>query len=151
MPAASENAAEAAAAEVANLDSDAGWREAAAELVASAREGGGTRSLVLLATRMARPEPDLARDAARRAWEPEPLLRMAGELATRAGVAAPLLALAMAAAARPRCWVGRAVERPGGVAAGPPGTGGGLGRRPAGLRRVAPCPHREVGRAGADR
>ncbi len=35
------------------------------------------------------------------AWEPEPLLRMAGELATRAGLAAPRVAVALAAAAGP--------------------------------------------------
>jgi len=35
-------------------------------------------------------------------WEPEDLVRMAGELATRAGLAAPRVALALAAAAGPR-------------------------------------------------
>ena len=191
---AEDDQAETAAAVVADLASDAGWREAAAVLVASVRAGDGARPIVRLATGMARPDPDLARDAARRerlahltglvlalpgddrrrrrstvngiaaalgadrslidlqqrlslgaldwrsppevrrvlieavgkcstrplqaealarrlqdaleadpgAWEPEPLLRMAGELATRAGVAAPRLALALAAAAGPR-------------------------------------------------
>jgi len=189
-----EGAARSAAAVLGDLSGDAGWREAAVTLVAAAREGSGTRPLVSLVTRMARPEPDVARDAARRerlgrlaelvlalpeevrrrlrptahgmaaalgadrtlidlqqrlrlgtldwrspadvrrvlieavgrcstrplqtealagrlrdtleadpgAWEPEPLLRMAGELATRAGGTAPLLALALAAAAGPR-------------------------------------------------
>lgn len=43
-----------------------------------------------------------ALDADPAAWEPEALLRMAGELATRAGRAAPRVAVAMAAAAGPR-------------------------------------------------
>ena len=195
----SENVARSAAAVVADLSSEAGWREAAAALVVAASEGGGTRPLVSLVTRMARPEPDLARDAARRerlgrlaelvlelpeeerrrlrptangmaaalgadrslidlqqrlrlrmldwrspadvrrvlieevgrcstrplqsealaerlrealeadpgAWEPEPLLRMAGELANRAGTTAPRLALTLAAAAGPRTGWGQ--------------------------------------------
>lgn len=46
-----------------------------------------------------------ALDADADAWEPEQLLRMAGELATRAGLAAPRAAVAMAAVAGPRrCW-----------------------------------------------
>ena len=189
-----EEEAETAAAVVADPASDAGWQEAAEALVTWVREGDGDRAMVRLATRMARPDPDLARDSARRrrlahltglvlalpaderrrlratvngmaaalgadrslidlqqrlrlgtldwrsppevrrvlieavgkcstrplqaealagrlhdaleadpgGWEPEPLLRMAGELATRAGVAAPRLALALAAAAGPR-------------------------------------------------
>ena len=192
---AEEDRAGGAAAVVADLASEAGWRDAATELVVSAQDGAGARALVRLATRWARPDADLDRDAARRArlahlsglvlalpgderrrlrstvygmaaalgadrslidlqqrlrlgaldwrsppevrralieavgkcstrplqaealagrlqdaleadpgaWEPEPLLRMAGELATRAGVAAPRLALAMAAVAGPRC------------------------------------------------
>jgi len=43
-----------------------------------------------------------ALDADPGAWEPEPLVRMAGELATRAGLAAPLVAVALAAVAGPR-------------------------------------------------
>ena len=189
-----EAAARAAAAVVANLSSETGWQEAAVALVAAARDGGGSRPLVSLVTRMARPELELTRDAARRerlerltelvlalpeeerrrlrptangmaaalgadrslidlqqrlrlgmldwrsppevrrvlieevgrcstrplqsqalaerlrdtleadpgAWEPEPLLRMAGELAIRAGATAPRLALTLAAAAGPR-------------------------------------------------
>ena len=48
----------------------------------------------------ARVEQALEADSA--GWDPEALLRMAGELATRAGLTAPRVALAMAAAAGPR-------------------------------------------------
>ena len=43
-----------------------------------------------------------ALDADPGAWEPEPLVRMAGELATRTGLAAPLVAVALASVAGPR-------------------------------------------------